>query len=215
MLVGDELVAPPGKPRRRQSRYEQLRIGRAPSAPREARLASQPCNGALIRFNLKTMGHGRPALLSADSGFAAAALKGISRSRRERLLVRRDEPVASAGLGEQIARARRVGLELAPQLRDVDVQVVRLVPVGRPPHLAQDRPMRQQLALVLGEQRAGGGTRAASGGRARRSTLTACLLEVDRDRARRRAPARPGCPPVAAPRAGAPSSSPIANGFVT
>ena len=37
-----------------------------------------------------------------------------------------DEPVAGAGLGQQVAGARRVGLDLCAQVRDVDVQVVRL-----------------------------------------------------------------------------------------
>src|SRR5579871_1951439 len=34
------------------------------------------------------------------------------------------EPIAGAGLGEDVARPRRVGLELAPQLRDVHVEIV-------------------------------------------------------------------------------------------
>ena len=37
-----------------------------------------------------------------------------------------DEAIAGAGLGQQVAGARRVGLELPAKLGDVDVQVVRL-----------------------------------------------------------------------------------------
>jgi len=47
------------------------------------------------------------------------------------------QPVADAGLGQQIARARRLGLELVPQVGHVHAHVVRLVVVGRAPHLAQ------------------------------------------------------------------------------
>src|SRR5579862_9116104 len=61
------------------------------------------------------------------------------------------EPVAGARLGEQIARARRVRLDLPAQVRDVDVEVVRLDLVGGPPHLAQEHAMREQLALALRE----------------------------------------------------------------
>ena len=42
-----------------------------------------------------------------------------------------DEAVADPGLGEDVPRARRVGLELAPQLVAVDAQVVRLAAVAR------------------------------------------------------------------------------------
>ena len=44
-----------------------------------------------------------------------------------------DQPVAGARLGEQVARARRIGLDLAPQVGDVDVEVVRLDLVARAP----------------------------------------------------------------------------------
>ena len=74
-----------------------------------------------------------------------APVKAVLRGSRTRLKIvssqlgRIDEPVAGARLGEQVARARRVGLDLAPQVRDVDVQVVRLDLVRRAPHLAQQR----------------------------------------------------------------------------
>src|SRR5581483_3072549 len=47
-----------------------------------------------------------------------------------------DEPVSGARLGHEMPRRGRVRLQLASQLRYVDVQVVRLVAVRRAPHLA-------------------------------------------------------------------------------
>src|SRR5581483_1711770 len=44
-----------------------------------------------------------------------------------------DEPVAHPGLGEDVGRSRGVGLDLAAQVGDVDVEVVRLAAVGRAP----------------------------------------------------------------------------------
>ena len=73
-----------------------------------------------------------------------ASPKGFSRRRC-------DEPVAGSGLGQEVARLVGVGLELLSQLRDVDVQVTRFHLVRRPPDLAQERLVRQQLALVLRE----------------------------------------------------------------
>src|SRR5690349_1946697 len=61
------------------------------------------------------------------------------------------EPVADARLVEQVARARGIGLDLAPQVRHVHVEVVRLLAVRGAPDRAQDRGMREQLALVLRE----------------------------------------------------------------
>src|SRR5438093_12962151 len=69
-------------------------------------------------------------------------------ARPLRIVSRRpDEPVARPRLGLQVVRA-----ELAAELRNVDVQVIRLVAVRGPPHLAQDRAVREQLAGVAGEQ---------------------------------------------------------------
>ena len=45
----------------------------------------------------------------------------------------RRQPVADAGLGQQIARPRRLGLELVAQVRHVDAQVVRLLGRGSAP----------------------------------------------------------------------------------
>jgi hypothetical protein len=50
-----------------------------------------------------------------------------------------DQTVADAGLGQQVARPDRIRLELAAQVRDVNVQVVGLVCARRAPDLAQDR----------------------------------------------------------------------------
>ena len=63
-----------------------------------------------------------------------------------------DEAVSSARLREQVSRPRRVGLDLAAQLGDVDVEVVRLGLVRGAPDLAQDRPVREELALVQREE---------------------------------------------------------------
>src|SRR5205085_4427806 len=62
------------------------------------------------------------------------------------------EPVAGARLRQEKTRTGRIGLNLAPKLRDVDVEVVRLAPVVWPPDLAQDHRMRQQLPFVSDEQ---------------------------------------------------------------
>src|SRR5256885_1346309 len=53
----------------------------------------------------------------------------------------RGEPVTDARLGQEIARPRRVGLELAPQVRHVDAQIVRLLGGVRPPDLAEQLAM--------------------------------------------------------------------------
>src|SRR5450759_1549668 len=61
------------------------------------------------------------------------------------------KPIAHARLGEQEARARRVWLELVPQLLHVDAQVVRLVDVGRAPYFAQQMPVCQHHAGMPGQ----------------------------------------------------------------
>src|SRR4029079_16878870 len=66
-------------------------------------------------------------------------------------LRRIDQPVARSGLGEQEPRPCRLGLDLAPKLRDVDVQHVRRVAVAWPPDLLQERAARQQLPSVSGQ----------------------------------------------------------------
>src|SRR5437764_466517 len=102
--------------------------------------------GAIVlssRFILRRYaGHPQPRLKTR-----ASVLRKGSRC----VCARIDEPVARTGLGEDVARPCRVVLDLAPQLRHVHVQVVRLVAVERPPHLPQDHAVRQQLSLVLRE----------------------------------------------------------------
>src|SRR3954469_6174651 len=65
---------------------------------------------------------------------------------------RLDEPIPRAWLREDVARARWVRFDLAAQLRDVDMQVVRLGGVCLAPHFVQDCAVREQLALVASEE---------------------------------------------------------------
>ncbi len=44
-----------------------------------------------------------------------------------------DEPVAHTGLGDDEARLGRIGLDLSPQTRHIDAQIVRLGFKVRPP----------------------------------------------------------------------------------
>ena len=118
------------------------------------------------------------------------------RSRRDRRAGSRRRLV------EDVAGPRRLGLDLPSELRDVDVQVVRLLAVRRAPDLAQDRRVRQQLALVPGEQ----AQQVVLGRRQRDprpATVTRALLEVDRELADRRSSARRRRGRDGAPRAGA------------
>ncbi len=58
------------------------------------------------------------------------------------------QAVADAWLGEQVARAARVWLDLAAQLADEDAQIVRFILVMRPPDGAQQGAVRDDLAGV-------------------------------------------------------------------
>src|SRR4029077_20687365 len=58
------------------------------------------------------------------------------------------EAVAHPGLGEQVTRTRRLRLELAPQLGDVDAQVVALGLIRRPPPLLEELTLGDQAAAV-------------------------------------------------------------------
>ena len=62
------------------------------------------------------------------------------------------EAVADPRLGEQVARARRIGFELAAQLGHVDPQVVRLGLILRAPDLSEQLAPGDQPAGVAGEQ---------------------------------------------------------------
>src|SRR5947207_15723317 len=58
------------------------------------------------------------------------------------------EPVAHAGLGEEVAGHGRVGLQLAADPGDEHPQVISLLAVLRPPHLLQELALADQLAAV-------------------------------------------------------------------
>ena len=62
------------------------------------------------------------------------------------------QPVADADLGQQVARPRRIGFDLAAQRAHVDAQVLRRFDMRRAPHLAQQLAMRQHLAAVARER---------------------------------------------------------------
>ena len=55
------------------------------------------------------------------------------------------------GLGDEVARPARLGLELAPHLRHEHAQVVRLVVVLGTPHLLQQLALGDELAAVAHE----------------------------------------------------------------
>ena len=65
------------------------------------------------------------------------------------------QPVAHAGLGQQEARLGRIGFDLGAQLAHVQPQVVRVFGELRPPHVGQQRAVRDHLPGVAdqpGEQ---------------------------------------------------------------
>ena len=77
------------------------------------------------------------------------------------------------GHDQPAERAVRVDRrDLSTDLADVDVDVVRLVAVRRPPHRAQEPSVRDQAAVVRERGPSGPRTRAASGGPVGRSTVT-------------------------------------------
>ena len=78
--------------------------------------------------------------------------RAACRAADQELALGVDEPVARAGLGEEIARTRWVRLDLAAKLRDVDVQVVGLRSVRGPPDLAENCSMGEQLSGVDGQK---------------------------------------------------------------
>ena len=130
------------------------------------------------------------------------------------------DPVPDAGLGDDQAgqRPRLVGgLELAPDLADVDVDVVRLVAVGRPPH-------RPQQAAV-GDQPPGVGDQDLEDLVLARRQVDRPVADGDRRAARRRGSGRRSGRPRTASAAGPAArrssasirarSSAMPNGFVT
>ena len=127
---------------------------RPPPRPRRAPgPGTAPCAGAARVASSRTLGQERSTTGQAGLKTASRARLGIRRTH---------QPVPRAGLGHQVARAGRVGLDLLAQAGDVDVQVVRLDLVGGPPDPFQDGAVGEQLALVLGEQAAAARTRSAS-----------------------------------------------------
>src|SRR5215472_832423 len=63
------------------------------------------------------------------------------------------QPVSDARLRQEIPRPCGVGFDLPPQLRHVDVQVVRLLGVRASPHLSEELLAREELACVAGQRR--------------------------------------------------------------
>src|SRR5262252_9393769 len=59
-----------------------------------------------------------------------------------------DQTVTRSRLGEQTARAHRVRLDLAPEPRDVDVEVMGAVAAPAAPDLVEDHPVGQQPSFV-------------------------------------------------------------------
>src|SRR6266540_7484648 len=62
------------------------------------------------------------------------------------------EAIAHARLGEQVARAGGITLQLAAQLGHVDTHMVWRIGVSWPPDLLQQLAVRQHLAGVLGQR---------------------------------------------------------------
>src|SRR5215471_9811035 len=58
------------------------------------------------------------------------------------------ETIPDAGLGEYVPGLRRIRLELLPQMRDVDADVVAALDEAWTPDLAQQMPMREHLPRV-------------------------------------------------------------------
>src|SRR5215472_9910148 len=114
--------------------------------------------------SLSVMATLRGWLAAGQSGCSAWTPVFARRAARGSLCL---EAVSHAGLGQQVARAGRLRLQLAAQLCDVDAQVVALRLILRAPHLLQQlalgdeaagRPDEdlQQLPLGRGEPHVGG-----------------------------------------------------------
>ena len=90
-------------------------------------------------------------LLTADrvllAGVTASSSTPLPDGRHSRL-----EPVPNPGLGDQVPRPGRVGLQLPPQLREIDPQVMGFVLVLRPPDLGEQLLLRHQPAGVPHQQ---------------------------------------------------------------
>src|SRR3954454_7562875 len=88
-----------------------------------------------------------PGSMTMSAAAAAKPSRAVSTDARYRCAaavaagLRRHEPVPHPRLGQQVARAGHVRLELAPELGDVDTEVVGLGPVRRPPDVLQQLPL--------------------------------------------------------------------------
>ena len=65
----------------------------------------------------------------------------------------RGQPVAHAGLDQQVARLGRVALDLGPQLAHVEAQVMRELGELGPPHIGQQLPVRHNAARAAHQAR--------------------------------------------------------------
>src|SRR6266478_5063233 len=83
---------------------------------------------------------------------SSAARSRFDGSRPRRALLRRQlQPVADPELGQYVGRPRRVGLQLLPQPANTDPEILDLLGLRRPPHLAQQLAVRQHLAGMSDE----------------------------------------------------------------
>ncbi len=63
----------------------------------------------------------------------------------------RQQTITHAGFSEQVTRLPRIHFELAPQPREVDVEVVRLRPIFGSPHLFEQHTISQDFVWVRDE----------------------------------------------------------------
>src|SRR5512135_1543085 len=92
-----------------------------------------------------------PDTSSSDAMVGGAPItpcKKAGRRRKNFVNASGDEAVADAGFRQQVRRLGGVGLQLLAQAGDVDAQVVAVLGVARPPHLAHQVLVRHHLAGV-------------------------------------------------------------------
>ena len=56
------------------------------------------------------------------------------------------QPVTDPGFGQNMPRPLGIGLQLLAQLTYVDAQILDVAPGFKPPHLAKQMPVREDLA---------------------------------------------------------------------
>ncbi len=64
-----------------------------------------------------------------------------------------DQPISHPRLGDDMLRLRRIALQFPAQMRHVDAQIVMALHMGRPPHVAQQLPVRQHPARMAHQGR--------------------------------------------------------------